>query len=227
METVRKCFISLIITCKFRKKKALLRCTANQVGTCHKLHIQPKHPSWAKLAAINNKNGCDTAEVWCRQFRSVSYHLYFHISSLLEILSSNLSLSDLSTCWRCWHLSAGISFIVSYTLLSECLGRHSNIFYHLLIMPCYSVYNKVQKWLWYLDWFHHNPWSIYLYLRNDSILLEEYASILPLRSLREICAHNTTDVFGFILLLILIYFNLFRKCFLLRYMYCKLIPFNG
>ena len=170
METVLKCFISFIIICKFRKKTGLLRCTANQVGTCHKLHFQHKNPSRAELSAINNKNGCDTTEVWCRQFRSVSYHLYFHISSSLEILSSILSLSDLSTCWRCWHLSAGISSIVSYTLLSECLDRHSNIFYHLLITPCYSIYNKVRNLLWFIEWYHHNPWSIYLSLRNDSIL---------------------------------------------------------
>ena len=47
---------------------ALLRCTANQAGTGHKLHFQPKNPARAKLSAINNKNGCGTAEVWWRQF---------------------------------------------------------------------------------------------------------------------------------------------------------------
>ena len=54
---------------------ALLRCTANQAGTGHKLHFQPKHPVRAKLAAINNKNGCGTAEVGCRQFGSVLYQV--------------------------------------------------------------------------------------------------------------------------------------------------------
>ena len=33
----------------------MLRYTANQSGTGHKLHFQPKHPAWAKLAAIDNK----------------------------------------------------------------------------------------------------------------------------------------------------------------------------
>ena len=48
---------------KVIKKTALLRCTANQAGTGHKLHFHPKNPVRAKLAAINNKNGCGTAEV--------------------------------------------------------------------------------------------------------------------------------------------------------------------
>ena len=76
MNTGHKCFISLILTYKFRKMTALLCFTTNQVHTCHKLHFQPKNPAWVKLAAINNKNGCYTAEVWWRQFRNVSYHLY-------------------------------------------------------------------------------------------------------------------------------------------------------
>ena len=46
-----------------KKNTALLRCTANQDGTGHKLHFQPKNPAWAKLAAINNKNCRGTAEV--------------------------------------------------------------------------------------------------------------------------------------------------------------------
>ena len=41
----------------------MLRFTANQVKTDHKLHFQPKNIARAKLAAINNKNGCGTAEV--------------------------------------------------------------------------------------------------------------------------------------------------------------------
>ena len=45
------------------KNIALLCRTANQAGTGHKLHFQPKNPARAKLAAINNKNGCGMAEV--------------------------------------------------------------------------------------------------------------------------------------------------------------------
>ena len=77
----RKYFISLILSNKVRVKTALLRCTSNQVGTDHKLHFQPKHPAWAKLAAINNKNGCGRDEVWWRQFVSISLNWYYHIWS--------------------------------------------------------------------------------------------------------------------------------------------------
>ena len=63
IETVWKCFISLIQPFKIRKKIDLLRCTTNQAGTGHKLNFQPKNPDRAKLAAINNKKGCGTAEV--------------------------------------------------------------------------------------------------------------------------------------------------------------------
>ena len=70
-----------MLSYKVREKISMIRCTANQAGTGHKLHFQPKHPARAKLAAINNKNGCDTAEVWFRKFKSVSYHLYYHIWS--------------------------------------------------------------------------------------------------------------------------------------------------
>ena len=63
MQTVRKYFISLILSYKVRKNTALLCCTANQAGTGHKLHFQPKHPARTKLAAINNKNGYGTDEV--------------------------------------------------------------------------------------------------------------------------------------------------------------------
>ena len=63
MQTVWKYFISLILTYKVRKYTALLRCNANQVSTVHKVYFQPKNPAWAKLAAINNKNGCGMAEV--------------------------------------------------------------------------------------------------------------------------------------------------------------------
>ena len=87
MQTVWNYFISLILTYKVavaqlrcdvdsskvfhifdtfilgQENTAFLRCTANQAGTDHKLHFQPKNPAWAKLAAINNKNGCGTGEV--------------------------------------------------------------------------------------------------------------------------------------------------------------------
>ena len=63
MQTVRKCFIPLIISYKVRKKIDYLCCTANQAGTGHKFHFQPKNPARAKLAAINNKNDRGTAEV--------------------------------------------------------------------------------------------------------------------------------------------------------------------
>ena len=62
-------FTSLMITFKFNKNIYLLCCTANQSGTGHNLHFQPKNLTRAKLEAINNNNGCGTAEVWCRQFR--------------------------------------------------------------------------------------------------------------------------------------------------------------
>ena len=46
-----------------REETSFLCCAANQVRTGHKLHFQPKNQARAKLAAINNKNGCATAEV--------------------------------------------------------------------------------------------------------------------------------------------------------------------
>ena len=76
MDIVRKCFISLLLIYKIMNNTALISCTANQVNTTHKLHFQPKHPVRAKWTAINNKNSCDTAEVWWRHFGSVSYHWY-------------------------------------------------------------------------------------------------------------------------------------------------------
>ena len=76
-----KYFISFIISKKIRKKTYLLHCTSNQVGTDHKLHFQPKNQARVKLAEINNKNACGTAEVWCRKLGSVSYHWYYHIRS--------------------------------------------------------------------------------------------------------------------------------------------------
>ena len=81
MQTFWNYFLSLILSYKVSKKTDLLRCTANQVGTGRNIHYQPKHPARTKLAAFNIKNGCFTAEVWCRQFRRVSYHWYYHIRS--------------------------------------------------------------------------------------------------------------------------------------------------
>ena len=66
-DSFQKYFISSILSYKVRKKTYLLCCTTNQVGTVHKLHFQPKNLACAKLAAINNKNGYGTAEVWWRQ----------------------------------------------------------------------------------------------------------------------------------------------------------------
>ena len=72
----------MIISYAISKKTALLCCTANQSSTGHKLHFQPKHPARAKLAEINNKNGCGTAEVWCRHLGSILYNWYYHIRSV-------------------------------------------------------------------------------------------------------------------------------------------------
>ena len=58
-----ECLISLILSYKVSKKTALLSCTANQAGIDHKLHFHPNNPARTKLAAINNKNGCGTAEL--------------------------------------------------------------------------------------------------------------------------------------------------------------------
>ena len=76
------CVLSFILTYKVRKNTALLCCTTNQVGTDHKLQFQPKHPARAKLAAINNNNGCGTPEVWWTQFRKyfISLILSYKIS---------------------------------------------------------------------------------------------------------------------------------------------------
>ena len=70
------------------KNTAFLRCTANRAVTGNKLHFQPKHQVRAKLAAINNKNGCGTAKMRCRQFGSVSYHWYYHVRSVKRYLCS-------------------------------------------------------------------------------------------------------------------------------------------
>ena len=81
MQTVRNSFISLILSYKVRKKTALLCCTAKKGRTDHNLHYQLKHPALAKLAAINNKNSCGTAEVFWRIVLRVSYHRYYYIRS--------------------------------------------------------------------------------------------------------------------------------------------------
>ena len=82
IQTVRKCFISKIQSYKVIKNTAFLRCTTNQAGIGHKLHFRPNNPARAKLEPINNKNGCGTAEVSCKNFRRVSYHWYYHIMSV-------------------------------------------------------------------------------------------------------------------------------------------------
>ena len=81
MEINQNYFISLILSYKVRRNIDLLHCTSNQARIGNKLHFQPKHPDRAKLEAINNINGCGTAEVWWRKSGSVSYHWYSHIRS--------------------------------------------------------------------------------------------------------------------------------------------------
>ena len=117
MQKFNEYSISLILSYQVREKTALLRCTANQAGTVHKLHFQPKNPARAKLAAINNKNGCGKAEVWCIQFVSISYHWYYHIRSgkiqlfsvvyfrMLLLIAANLALARfLGWKWTLWTL---------------------------------------------------------------------------------------------------------------------------
>ena len=96
MQTFQRWFILLIISDKVIRKTALLHCTTNQVTTGHKLHFQLKNPVRAKLAVINSKSGCGTAEVWCRQFRSISYHWYYHIRSGKIHLCSVVSTTKLA-----------------------------------------------------------------------------------------------------------------------------------
>ena len=72
MQKVQKYFISLIISYKVRKKTALLFCTSNQSEIGHKLHFWPKNPARAKLAAINNKNGCGRAEVYGAKLAAIN-----------------------------------------------------------------------------------------------------------------------------------------------------------
>ena len=88
MQTVRNSFISLILSYKVSKKTDLLCCTAKKGRTDHKLHYQPKHPASAKLAAINNKNGCGTAEVlWRKFFKSfISLIILYKVSKNTSLL---------------------------------------------------------------------------------------------------------------------------------------------
>ena len=72
-------FHIIVLSYKVSKKTALLCCTAKKGRTDHNLHYQSKHPALAKLTAINNKNGCGTAEVLWRKFLRVSYHWYYYI----------------------------------------------------------------------------------------------------------------------------------------------------
>ena len=88
MQLVWKYLISLILTYKVRKNADLLFCTSNQTEIVHKLQFRPKNPARAKLAAINNQNGCGTGEVWWRQFGSISYNWYYHVRSVKRHLCS-------------------------------------------------------------------------------------------------------------------------------------------
>ena len=78
MQKFRKCFISLMLSYKVTKNTALLHCTANQVGTGHKLNFQPKHPARSK-----STSKMADAQIRCDAdgFGSISYHLYYHIRS--------------------------------------------------------------------------------------------------------------------------------------------------
>ena len=70
-----------------RKMIALLRCTANQVSTDHKLHFQPKNPARAKLAAINNK---------CSTCPSI-YAMHFFVNAIvthLAVMKSARAIDD-------------------------------------------------------------------------------------------------------------------------------------
>ena len=63
MQTVSEVFHKIDTYMLVRKNIDLLRCTANQASTDQKFHYYSKHPARAKLAAINNLNGCSTVEV--------------------------------------------------------------------------------------------------------------------------------------------------------------------
>ena len=56
-----------------REKIALLCCTANQVGTGHKLYFQAQNPARSKLAAINNK--MVVAQMRCDEDSSELFHI--------------------------------------------------------------------------------------------------------------------------------------------------------
>ena len=119
MQTVPKCFISLILAYNIIKKTALLCCTANQAGTGHKLHFQPKNQARAKLAAINNKKGCGRAEVWWRKavffltlydiindmkyLRNYLHHTSAVPQTFLFLIAANLALAGfLGWKWSLW-----------------------------------------------------------------------------------------------------------------------------
>ena len=91
MKTIQKYFISLIRTCKVSKKTALLRCIANQVDTGDVIPTKPAQaissnfspkiqlgPNWQ-----HSTTKMDVARMRCGGdiFRSISYHLYYHIRS--------------------------------------------------------------------------------------------------------------------------------------------------
>ena len=56
MHTVQEYFISLILSYKIRIKTALICCTANQVGTGHKLHLQRKKSSLDQIGSNQQHN---------------------------------------------------------------------------------------------------------------------------------------------------------------------------
>ena len=96
VQIFRKCFISLILSYKVRKKTALLRYTANQVGTGHKLHfccwflpIWPKLVFWAENGAYGLCQICSRYK-GAKLFFSWPYMLVSMIWNTSEIFVSHL-----------------------------------------------------------------------------------------------------------------------------------------
>ena len=114
----RKYFISLILSYKVRKNTSLLHCTANQVGTGQKLHFQPKNPAWAKLAAIINKNGCGTAEVWWRQFRKYFISLILSYKARKKTDLLRCTANQAGTALSVKNIQLGLNWLQSKTKMA-------------------------------------------------------------------------------------------------------------
>ena len=137
MQTDWKIFISVILSYKISKNIVFLRCTAKQVGTGHKVYFQPKNPARAKLAVINNKNVCGTAEVWCRLFWSVLYHWYYHIRSGKRGFFSFSFWAHHSP--YDWLLCSSVSFISFWRTCS--IAKHLTIC--LATPACAAIFLKI------------------------------------------------------------------------------------